>query len=412
LFFLVTLGVVLMGYWRIPFIMQFCWLGDEEMAKRPNGTGCITKLKFRDKETGDTKESRFWYILYSVNGKQKRESAETEDYQKAKDMLALRMGEHALGMKPTVDVKAIKYEDVKDAYLDQARKDGVTFFQKADGKENLPGMPNLDEFFAGRRVLDITSDVLRAYTNHRTKAGVQGPTIRRELVTLRAMLRLAHKEGKLRLADIPHFPMPADSKPRKGFVNPDLFAQLRDKLPAHLRPLITFLYCTGCRIGAARKITWEMVNADATEMELPGDITKNGEPLTLPLVGYGLDELSTMLKKMFRTPGPVFDDTNLRKEWAEACHNLKLGIKDGWRYQGLKIHDLRRSAVRNLIRGGARETVAMTISGHKTRSVFDRYNITDTSDVRDALIKRGEYAKIQERRARATMPKRAKGNRG
>lgn len=101
-----------------------------------------------------------------------------------------------------------------------------------------------------------------------------------------------------------------------------------------------------------------------------------------------------------RPPFPVFDAANLRKEWAEACHKLGLGIKDGWRYRGLTIHDLRRSAVRNLIRAGVREDVAMTISGHKTRAVFSRYNITDTTDVREALIKVGQYAKIQQRRAR------------
>lgn len=148
-----------------------------------------------------------------------------------------------------------------------------------------------------------------------------------------------------------------------------------------------------------------MVNEDATEVRLPGDITKNGEPLTLPLVGYGLD---ATLRKMFRKDGPVFDDTNLRRAWTDACHALGLGVKDGWRYQGLKIHDLRRSAVRNLVRAGVPETVAMTISGHKTRHVFDRYNITDTKDIRDALLKVGEYGKLQRKAGRVARIRKAR----
>ncbi|MGA7363950.1 MAG: hypothetical protein WBX04_02405, partial [Candidatus Sulfotelmatobacter sp.] len=84
--------------------------------------------------------------------------------------------------------------------------------------------------------------------------------------------------------------------------------------------------------------------------------------------------------------------TNLRKEWMTACAACGLGTKikvEGKpydpRYVGLTLHDLRRSAVRNLVRAGNTESVAMKISGHKTRSVFDRYNITSTADVTNAM---------------------------
>lgn len=377
--------------------------------KRPNGTGSVLKLNVRGKD-GELTESRFYYIMYSLNGKQKREATGTEDYETAKNLLATRIGEHALGMKPTADVKTFTYEEMAKRYEDQKREDGASFHQKLDGTEYLPGKPNLDEFFAGKRVLEITSDTVRAYKAHRTKAGVQGPTIRRELTTLRAMFNLARKEGKLRLADVPYFPMPADSKPRKGFVDPEVFAQLLDKLPANLRPIVLFIYCTGMRSGAAKQITWEMLDEKCTELNIPGDIMKNDEPLTLPLVGEDLGKLAAMLKKQFRKPGPMFDATNLRKEWATACHELGLGVQDKWRYHGLRLHDFRRSAVRNLKRAGVMETVAMKISGHKTRSIFDRYNITDTRDVQDALVKVGAYSKRQRKGARvAAMPKPAKG---
>jgi integrase len=75
----------------------------------------------------------------------------------------------------------------------------------------------------------------------------------------------------------------------------------------------------------------------------------------------------------------VFGDRNLREEWTAATKAAEM--------PGLLVHDLRRSAIGNLIAAGVPEKVAMSISGHKTRAVFDRYHIVDTADVVSAMSK-------------------------
>jgi len=63
---------------------------------------------------------------------------------------------------------------------------------------------------------------------------------------------------------------------------------------------------------------------------------------------------------------------------------------------GRLFHDFRRTCARDLIRSGVDETVAMRITGHKTRSIFDRYNVTNTDDLREAMLSVEKYRKTQK----------------
>ncbi len=86
---------------------------------------------------------------------------------------------------------------------------------------------------------------------------------------------------------------------------------------------------------------------------------------------------------------------NFYRSWNTAC--LAAGLHDSEGGVRKLFHDLRRSGLRNLIRAGVPEVVAMRISGHKTRSVFDRYNVVSERDLHDAARRLEAYIEDKER---------------
>lgn len=149
-------------------------------------------------------------------------------------------------------------------------------------------------------------------------------------------------------------------------------------------------YLSGWRKGEILPLTWENVDRAAGEVRIA--TSKNGHGRMLPLTG-ALKELieRRWQAREYQTPAKVtaisphvFHDGGVpvgdfRKAWASACEAAKV--------PGRLFHDLRRTAVRNMIRAGVPQTVAMSISGHRTVSMFNRYNITSNDDKREALIR-------------------------
>ena len=80
----------------------------------------------------------------------------------------------------------------------------------------------------------------------------------------------------------------------------------------------------------------------------------------------------------------------------QDCSHCRVPLK----YEGRSFHDMRHSAARDMIRAGAAQTVAIKITGRKTASMFQRYNITDTDDLREALSRTALYREAAQQRVR------------
>jgi integrase len=214
---------------------------------------------------------------------------------------------------------------------------------------------------------------------------------------LRRALNLGAAHEPPKVARVPRFAMLAEDNVRKGFFEHEEFLALRRALPEELRPVLTFAYYTGCRKGEILALLWSQVDLTERVVRLEPGETKNDEARTIPLAPE-LYEMLKLLKEthdrhysespwVFSRAGKPIKET--KHAWAAACKAA--GLANAEDKPAKLFHDLRRTGVRNLIRSGVPEKVAMMISGHKTRAILDRYNIVDERDLKDAARRLGEY---------------------
>jgi integrase len=257
----------------------------------------------------------------------------------------------------------------------------------------LSHLKPLREHFGDWRALEITFRAIEAYITKRRENQKSNATINRELELLRRALRLAH--DRQLLPSIPKVRVLTENNTRQGFFErPDLETVV-SALPAYLQDFTRFAYLTGWRKGEIISLKWTDVDRDAGAIRLRPEAAKTGRGRTVMLeadLAALIDRRwqARLLEKdgnvrvtalVFHRDGEPVGD--FRKAWATACQAG--GVPDKL------FHDLRRTAARNMVRAGVPERVAMALTGHLTRSMFDRYNIVSEDDLRMAAQKTTMY---------------------
>ena len=169
-----------------------------------------------------------------------------------------------------------------------------------------------------------------------------------------------------------------------------------DSLPDPVKPVLVLGYHLGMRTGELLALKRDWVDLAEGLIYVNGRVTKNRKAKTAPIYGdmagwlemvlTGCRPLSPNAKHLFiwEDGRPIRD---FRGAWEKACESA--GLPE------LLFHDLRRTAVRNMVRAGVPEKVAMEVSGHKTASMLWRYNIVDARDIKEAGRRTERYLKEQ-----------------
>lgn len=389
---------------------------------RPRGDGRIFTRK----------GSSLLWCGYYLRGKEYRESTGETEPSKAEKYLKRRLkevGADQIGAKPFVGPQQERLKISCGITAEDQRKPECDCLccaldrdYRLRGKaspENLSNLKRVRVDFALLRATGLTAEQVDRYIEQRQAEGAAPASINRVTQLLGQAFKLAIKHRRLSAAPyIRH--LSEAGNVRQGFFSQAEFRAVLDNLPDYLKDFVRFAYCTGMRKGEIASLRWEDVEGDV--IRLRAENAKNGKARSVAVVGE-LEELMerrrtarrvkkenspVMLSAMLfhRDGEPVGD---FRKAWATASCMARLGklvcpkcngavdadykcaqcsrewTRDELKYVGRIFHDFRRTAVRDMVRAGVPETVAMSISGHKTRSMFDRYNIANERDQREAL---------------------------
>jgi len=324
------------------------------------------------------KRGKTWWYNFVFDGRRVQASTKVKNKNDARDIERAawnRLARHEVGLPAKGEKKTpptiAELLDRLEADFKRGKRRGKWSFRTASNFKIARAA-----FPASMKAESLTSDDLNKYIDKKQKQHRAPATINRAIGLIASAFKLSDVRG-------PKFsPLPEEGNTRTGFFEADESARLLEHLPEDLKDFCRFAYTTGWRKNEIASLTWYDIEGDV--VRLRGEHSKNSEARSIVLTG----ELREIIerRKAARLANGVL--TNLvfhrdgravaefRKAWATACKNAGL--------VGKLFHDFRRTAVRDMVRGGVLQNVAMKISGHKTASMFRRYDICNEDDLRQA----------------------------
>jgi integrase len=319
-----------------------------------------------------------YWIEYYLDGRRKRErigSSKLAAENRLREVLKNRAEERYIDKNK--NAKAT-YDKLSQWYLQLSQIKA----KRSYGRDEI-SIETLGRFFSGKRVSDLTSNLVEEYRHKRLseescrKQKTKPATVNREIACLRHMMNLAEQEGKI------------DSVPFKGkikalkennvrtrILSRDEYVELLQHCPHHTQQIVKMAYYTAMRQGEILNLTWNKVDLASGVIRLKPEDTKSNEgriiPLSPEIIEMLKDMPSTIHGKVFTMNGKPIGD--IKTSFVNACKNAKI--------ENFTFHDLRHTCINNWRLGNHDFFRIMAASGHKTMEVFKRYNTVTEEEVK------------------------------
>jgi integrase len=342
---------------------------------------------------------KYWINYRLPNGKQRREYVGSfeglngysiEDARVAESKRKTQKRENRL-LDITDDSK-MTFNELTEWYLDLERVKNLASFNTITININ-----KFNAVFGDKIISHIKPVDLENYQAKRLKEGISAGTVDHEIGKTKTMIYKAFDNDKVSGRTLRTFKkikkaLVKGSDIRDRILTINEFNGLMKHSEKHLKPIIAMGYYTGMRKGEILKLTWGKVDLANRMIRLEITDTKDKEARNIPIC----DELYKIIVSLPNRIQKTNEDNHVfqykgakikgdfRNSLKKACK--KAGIIYGrFEKNGFIFHDLRHTFNTNMRKSGVAESVIMDITGHSSRSMFDRYNTVDEDDTRKAI---------------------------
>jgi integrase len=290
------------------------------------------------------------------------------------------------GRRPThTDPDKVTYEEIRDNLLAYYVAKGRRSLKRNSGSGDvtLAVLPRLDKAFSGFRASQIDVPDLNHFRIEGRKDGLSDARINRYIACIRVMFKRALKDGLLTSDKVPqYFPMVHEPNEARGaiYFKREWYDKLLKILPEPIRSALMLAYSRGVRVSEIERLTSRDFDIKARVLTIPAAAAKTAKSRVI--------SLPKDLKLECGAPDAlVFPLGNYYRAWRKACVQVGAGrfekLATGRKtYVGVLLRHCRHTFARNASDAGLEDRRIMDVTGHKTRSMLDRYNIGKETDAR------------------------------
>ncbi|MGA2466036.1 MAG: site-specific integrase [Thermodesulfobacteriota bacterium] len=323
---------------------------------------------------------KVYWIEYYINGRRKRERIgpnKSAAEQRLREVLKARTEERYIGKDPAARLTLgelckwyLELPEVKAKDSYSRDKDFISHLKHLLGE--------------GTKIKDITHGKMEGYQKTRLaepSPAHHGKTItpcevNKEVTALKVIFNRSVRHGKLKVNSIANVKRLPENNIRQRVLTSEEFNTLLNACDAHIQPIVKMAYHMGMRKDEIIRLTWPEVDLKKGFIRLSAERTKTDTPRNIPIH----PEVKVMLQglprglhtdRVFLRNGHPFED--MKHSFQSACERAKI--------ENFTFHDLRHCALNNLRKAGNDYFKIMAMSGHKTISVFKRYNLVTEEEL-------------------------------